>query len=231
MVTTSNLLRALVLLWGLGFISLSVNAQRSNRSFSQRDYSEGYVFLKGGPAYCFGDAFGSPFAKNLLMGENYSTSLGFRNKLSDYLAVSFQADFARYTNSDSELRSHSIGFYSSESKVYKGIFRTELHLPINKRFRYNDRNNIYFFAGLGGAYGILHYPEGAYVGVPEVSSAIIPVGFGYTYAFSEIVSLGIEFSCEITHSDYFDGYISTNNGRSYNDLFVSSLICLSFKIF
>lgn len=214
------------------FFSFMLNAQSyNNRSFAQRDYSEGHVFIKGGPAYCFGDAFGSPFAKSIFTADNFTGSVGFRNSLSDYLSITFQADYARYANSDSELRKHSIGLYASKSEILKGIFRTELQIPINKRFRYDNNNSIFFFAGVGGAYGVIRYPVGAYVGLPEVSTVIVPFGFGYSYALSNVFKIGVEFCAEYTYSDYFDGYYSSSTVRNFNDVLVSSSVFFSVRVF
>lgn len=206
-------------------------SQSYHRSNAIREYSEGFILLKAGPAYLMGDAFGSPFERSFFTGENFNAGIGFKNKLSDYLAVSFGLDYANYTNSDSDLRQHSIGFYSSRSKVLKGIFRTELHLPLKKRYSYNNTNSIYFYAGIGGAYAKIEFSKGAHVGTPLITTAILPIGFGYSFSVSNSINICVEFGGELSYTDYLDGYRSTSIIKKHNDLMLNTSIGAAFRIF
>lgn len=206
-------------------------SQSYHRSNAIREYSEGFILLKAGPAYLMGDAFGSPFERSFFTGENFNAGIGFKNKLSDYLAVSFELNYANYTNSDTHSRQHSIGFYSSRSKILKGIFRTELHLPIRKIYSYNNTNSIYLYTGMGGAHAKIEFANDGYMGKPISSTAIIPMGIGYSYAITNNLLLGIEFGGELSYSDYLDGYKSTNFENKFNDMMVNSTINIAFRLF
>lgn len=216
-------------------ISLGINlltAQRRNGLISRRIDTEGFLSLSVGPAYCAGDQFGSIFEKSFLDGNNFSTSLGFRQMFPGNFGYKANFTYGNYFGSDG-LKQHSVGFLSFNSSVLEFTLRGE-YAPFNfgPRFRRDTPNSIYFFLGGGIASAnvtskSINYP----VDVAKTLTAVIPVGFGYQYDFNNGFLVGAEFGWQFAFSDYMDGYHPPIPNSKSNDILGNFAITVSYKLF
>ena len=223
-----------------------LEAQRRNGLIRRKIVTEGYLMISGGPAYCFDDPFGSEFSKSILNGHDWTTSIGYRQSISNTLYLVGLFSLGNYTGADIPSHVHEGDrFLSYNSSIFDFTIRAEYAYKFRaggKRFTRNLPNTVYGFAGLGLAsitvknQNLSEIPTNLPIGVvvsppdkPQSIAALIPFGIGYRYDLDTKLTIGAEFGWKFGLTDYLDGY-SPPDSKS-NDLLGSLSVTLTYRIF
>ena len=175
----------------------SLNAQRRGLISSQRYDTGGYFIFSAGPAYCSADTYGPLIEKSLLNGNNWSTSLAYRNVLPGNFGYRVNIIYGNYVGDDNLVIKPHNPFYSYSSEIIELTFRVEYTIRFGEKFRVRTPNSIYGFVGIGGISTNVTNPPIASFSIlktdtPHTISAILPMGIGYQYDFTNRLTLGAE---------------------------------------
>ncbi|GEM_PF-6177460 len=217
-----------------------VNAQRRGLISSQRQDLGGYFFLSAGPSYLYGDTKGPILEKSLLNVNNWSTSLGFNQRLPLNFGYSVNLMYGNYVGDDNNAKDpHGIP-YSYSSNILELTVRAEYCVKFGQRFRFQAPSSVYAFVGIGCFTANVTHPDSAIInnnfskvlnpGITNSSGVILPVGIGYKYEFRNRLTLGAEACIRYAISDYLDGYDPPSSSK-FNDILANLSITIGYKIF
>ncbi len=226
--------KTLILFTLLSLFFHGLNAQRSGLISSQRYDAGGYFIFSAGPAYCSADTYGPLFDKSILNGNNWSTSISFKQVFPENFGYRINLIYGNYTGADTKTKYHS-PFYSYASDILELTFRAEYTLRFGEKFRLQTPNSIYAFLGIGALSANVSNPSVANftvlkTDVPSSISGILPVGFGYQYEFRNGLTIGAEAGIQYAFSDDLDGYNPPTNSK-FNDVLANFSITIGYKIF
>lgn len=232
--STKKILLSIVL------ILLSLPELKGQYAYNKRFKSIGTVFLAGGPAYCLGDAFGSPYNKNFLnSGNNWTISTGFRHLFPSNFGYRVVMKCGNYTGSDTDSKWHSnildrVGCFSFESNTLGITLRGEYSVFLGNEYS-QRKSSLYGFIGTGYLSNSANY---SFINSgPKVQETLnktiyfVPFGMGYQYQLNDQFSIGGELGWEYLFSDYGDGYSPKPPASKSNDILVGFSFVVGYKVF
>ena len=213
-------------------ISSGMEAQRRNGLISRRGNSNGSITFSTGPAYCFGDPFGSPFEKSFINGTNWEAALGFSQLFQKTYGYRATLHYGNYSGTDGNVPKPHTGYYSFRSNLFEFTARGEYAYFFGRKYAIATPNSVRGFFGFGVMDNIASFPAGTRVGKTSPTFAVlIPYGVAYQYDIrNSNFSFGAELGWQYIFSDYVDGYSPNPNSRS-NDVLANFKATFTYKIF
>lgn len=211
-------------------IPIGLEAQRRNGIISRRNTSNGSITFSTGPAYCFGDPFGSPFEKSILDGTNWEAALGFRHMFENNFGYKATLHYKNYSGSDGNVPKPHTGYYSYNSTVFEFTASGQYAYYFGRKYSRSKPNSVRGFLGLGILNSMVTFPRK--IGKTTPTYALVaPFGVAYQYDIrNSNFSFGAEFGWQYVFSDWVDGYSPNPSSRS-NDVLTSFKATVAYRIF
>ena len=222
--------RNLIICTLLVLFSIGISAQRRGLISSRKYDTGGYFLFSAGPAYCAADTYGALFDKSILDGNNWSTSLGFKQVFAENFGYRVNVIYGNYIGEDTNLKYHGTSYntsYSYSSNILELTLRAEYTIKFGPRFRIRNPDSIYGFVGIGGFHTNVTNPKNQPL-IQNTIGAILPVGVGYQYEFIDGLTIGAEAGIQYSFSDSLDGYPVI---KTYNDILSNFSITIGCKLF
>ena len=226
-----ELMKKTILIYLLLFFSLSIVSAQGRGLYSNKSEYGGYLFANFGPAYILGDTYAPLYEKTILDGNNWESTIGFRQTFPENFGFSVNLGYANYAGEDIKgppVKKHQDGFYSYSSDVLELTFRAEYTLKFGERFKLHQPHSVYGFFGIGGvSMNVKPNSANALPVVPSAMGAIIPFGVGYRFEMNNFC-IGLEGVAKMGFTDDIDGY--RPHGTADDNL-VNFSLTLGYKIF
>lgn len=205
------------------------NAYKRYGLIGRRTTSEGSIFLSSGPNYCFGETYGSPTKRSIIDRTNFETALGFKQYFQGNFGYRAEFFYGNYTSHD-DIGNRDFGSISNTIGL-SARAEYSYYFGGSNRYRTPNHHSVYGFLGLGVVNcNVSPYSNPNKNPKPHSIEPLLPFGFGYSYAFNDDVSLGVEAIWKYSFSDYIDGYHSPEFSR-YNDVLGGISVTVSYRIF
>lgn len=213
----------------------NIQAYRRYGLIGRRVNSVGSIIVSGGPNYCYGDTYGSPYDKSILNGTNWESAIGFRQDFQGNFGYRANLLFGNFTSSDFPNPRN----YASATNTIELSGRGEYsyYFGGSDRYRTPNQHMVYGFVGLGVLSCNVIFPSHASTPNHAVMKTrsnffapIIPFGMGYSFAINDDFSIGTEIGWKYALSDYLDGYHPVPYSKS-NDVLGGVTFTLTYRIF
>lgn len=228
--------KSLIIFTLLSICFSGLDAQRRGLITNQKYDAGGYLIFSAGPAYCSADTYGPLFDKSFINGNNWCTSVGFKQIFPQNFGYRVNLIYGNYVGDDNHIsKLPHTPFYSYSSDIMELTFRAEYSIKFGEKFRLQTPHSVYGFIGIGALSTNVTNPSIANITIlktdtPSSIAGILPVGIGYQYEFENGFTIGAEAGIQYAFTDELDGYNPPTNSK-FNDVLANLSITIGFKIF
>ncbi len=152
----------------------------------------------------------------------YGFGIFTRYQAASWFALNGGMKYALLTGANKPPADFEYESYSFENNIFEFFLKTEFHAP----FLQNTASKAYIFSGVSVYFTEVSLKDGDGQIHPitddfEQIQPALPFGIGYSYTFSNFISVGYEFGWRYTPFHYLDGVVTDE--RSYDSYFFNML--------